>query len=285
MKMFNAKTLWIMDAILLVAFLLAYFRDLTGLNLHQVLGTFAVILAAYHLLIHWDWVTSVFSRLKAKTSSMSRLYFGLDVGLFFGFFMIIVTGLVISSWLNLTLLSYDTWLKVHIISAMATMMLLAVKIIVHWQWISRTAHKVFNRPVRSSVTAISAGNSPSQNPMSRREFLRVAVPTGAVTIAAAGMAIRSLGQLNLYAESSSSPYAYAQNPSNEFVAPSAATPTINAPADTTASTTQPTTVVPTQPAAVTACTVRCNRGCGYPGRCRRYTDSNNNNRCDLGECL
>jgi hypothetical protein len=33
------------------------------------------------------------------------------------------------------------------------------------------------------------------------------------------------------------------------------------------------------------CVVRCNKGCSYPGHCRRYVDTNKNNRCDMGECL
>jgi hypothetical protein len=37
--------------------------------------------------------------------------------------------------------------------------------------------------------------------------------------------------------------------------------------------------------SASACQVRCNRRCSYPGHCRRYTDSNKNGRCDLGECL
>ena len=32
------------------------------------------------------------------------------------------------------------------------------------------------------------------------------------------------------------------------------------------------------------CVARCPRGCSYPGSCRRYTDANENGRCDLGEC-
>ena len=32
------------------------------------------------------------------------------------------------------------------------------------------------------------------------------------------------------------------------------------------------------------CQVLCNRRCSFPGHCRRYTDANGNNRCDLGEC-
>ena len=38
-------------------------------------------------------------------------------------------------------------------------------------------------------------------------------------------------------------------------------------------------------ASSTACTIRCNKGCSYPGHCRRYVDTNRNNRCDLGECM
>ena len=33
------------------------------------------------------------------------------------------------------------------------------------------------------------------------------------------------------------------------------------------------------------CVVRCNRRCSYPGHCRKYTDSNNYGKCDLGQCV
>jgi hypothetical protein len=44
------------------------------------------------------------------------------------------------------------------------------------------------------------------------------------------------------------------------------------------------TVTETQ-TAVAACTIRCPRGCSFPGHCRRYVDQNGNGKCDLGECL
>jgi anaerobic selenocysteine-containing dehydrogenase len=37
--------------------------------------------------------------------------------------------------------------------------------------------------------------------------------------------------------------------------------------------------------AASSCSVLCPRGCSYPGRCHRYQDSNQNGRCDLGECV
>jgi hypothetical protein len=63
---------------------------------------------------------------------------------------------------------------------------------------------------------------------------------------------------------------------------------------TTASTVAPAaapTTVPTQASVAASqntaatCSVRCRRGCSFPGHCRRYIDSNGNGKCDLGECL
>jgi len=34
-----------------------------------------------------------------------------------------------------------------------------------------------------------------------------------------------------------------------------------------------------------SCVQRCPGACSYPGRCKRYTDTNGNGRCDLGECI
>ena len=45
------------------------------------------------------------------------------------------------------------------------------------------------------------------------------------------------------------------------------------------------TAVPNNNQSSSNCVVLCPNGCSYPGRCRRYVDSNNNQRCDLGECL
>jgi len=290
LKIKNPKYRWIIDAILFAAVLLVYFLDLTGLPLHQLLGVFIGFFSAYHLLIHWEWVISVFSRLRMKTSSRSRLYFGLDLGLFIGLFIILFTGLVISTWFSLALENHDSWLKIHILSSVGTLALLTVKIMAHWRWIAVTAKKIFVSSARSKVSSVTLTAPSGQAQMSRREFLRVAVPAGAVTLAAAAMAIRSLTELRLEDAASISPYAYAQGlstPTGPVSSSVQATPTGGS---TSAAAAQPTLAATTQaPAtqsiAVNPCTVRCNRGCSFPGHCRRYTDSNNNNRCDLGECL
>jgi len=87
---------------------------------------------------------------------------------------------------------------------------------------------------------------------SRRDFLKLMSAVGVVSIIALTRAAGSLAQEQ--AESTGETTAFAQT---------------NAAGSSSAQ----------------ACTVRCGRRCSYPGHCRRYTDANNNGRCDLGECL
>jgi len=287
MKLKNAKYRWVIDALLFVSFLLAFFLDLTGLTFHQFLGVFIGLLCLYHLIIHWDWVVSVASRFTGKTSRQSREYFLLDAGTFAGFILILFTGLVISSWFNLPLTHFDTWLRIHILSSLATLGLLGVKLVRHWNWIQVTTRKIFTKTGSGQVSS-KAPPAQTNGMVSRREFLRVVLPAGALTVAAAGLAVKRLASLNLEETATNPSLAYAQ---------SAVTAITQVPTDAgrlrqgqTTSTPVTATEQPTlaaTPIVVTSapCVVRCNRGCSYPGRCRRYTDSNNNQRCDLGECL
>ena len=84
---------------LLITFLLTYFMDLTGLELHQYLGVAAALIAIFHLITHWNWVRSVTVRLFSKVSLRPKLYYVLDLSLFLGLVVITITGILISTWL------------------------------------------------------------------------------------------------------------------------------------------------------------------------------------------
>jgi len=61
----------------------------------------------------------------------------MDASLMLGFALILVTGLVISSWLALALENYAAWRNIHVIASVATLLIIVVKIGLHSRWMSK----------------------------------------------------------------------------------------------------------------------------------------------------
>jgi hypothetical protein len=258
-----AKNKWMIDAGLFGGFLLAFFLDLTGIELHQWLGIAAGAIAAYHLVTHWSWVTAVTRRFFSHTSNQSRLYYLVDAGMMAGFFAMVSTGVVISTWLSLSFINYETWKAVHIASAALTLLLTVLKIGLHGRWIVSTARKIFS-PAQPAValaaqriSTLPAARAPQG--FSRREFLKTMSVVSVASFAAMTQAVKGLAASGAGGSSSAT--------------------TATSSANSTATTTN------TSSSTSSACTVRCPKGCAFPGRCRRYQDSSGSHRCDLGECL
>jgi len=251
------KTNWWIDILLFAGFILAFFLDLTGFSLHQILGMAIGAVALYHLFAHQQWVEAVTRRFFGKTSNQARLYYLIDFALLGGFFMIIATGLVISSWLNLTLVSYAAWRWIHVTASVTTLLAVCLKLALHWRWIVSTSKRIIARTDTAQTGTIVMRPSSHANLTGRREFLKVMGVVGGISLVALSQSLQGL-----------------QIPESEDTAAESATTT------STSSTTLFSTS--NQQASVSS-SVQCNKGCSYPGHCRRYTDSNGNGRCDLGE--
>ncbi|MHB0875373.1 MAG: hypothetical protein ACYC5O_04935 [Anaerolineae bacterium] len=291
------KLKWIVDAVLLLGFLAALALDVTGLPLHQWLGVGIAALASYHLLVHRDWVASVTRRFFGQTGGRARLYYAIDAALLLGLLAITVSGLVISTWLNLPLANYEAWRVTHVAASLASLWLAVVKLGLHWRWIAAVAR-------RHVLPAIPAARTPAPVPATvpastgRRDFLKLVGGVG--TLAALATASVLDDRADALAPTA---VVYLDSPTATATPSATAEPTASASAAATATdspgasatgTETATAVASATPTAVaatatvqqaTTCTVRCPRGCSYPGQCRRYVDSDGNKKCDLGECL
>lgn len=173
---------WLVDAGLFALFLVAAVLDLTGEALHQWLGLAVGTLAAYHLLAHWTWVKAVSQRLLGGTSAQAQLYYLIDAGLLTGFLLIVLSGLVISTWFDLSLANHDDWRSLHEIVTLLTLGLIVIKIGVHWRWIIKIGKKVFQtEPRQMGRAAALIKPAAAANSMDRGDFLRL---MGIVTAAA-----------------------------------------------------------------------------------------------------
>ena len=153
MKQDKQKRNWIIDAVLFGGFLVALWLDLTGVAVHQWLGIAVGALAGYHLVAHWSWVKAVTGRLFGRTSRQSRQFYAVDAGLAVGFVTIAVTGLAISTWLDLSLASYVVWRNIHVLASVVTLALVVGKIGLHWRWIVSTARRrIFPAPAPAGQT-------------------------------------------------------------------------------------------------------------------------------------
>lgn len=110
-----------------MGFLVSFAMDWTDLSLHQWIGIFGGLLAIYHLVIHWDWVTAVTMRFFRKTSGQARTYYLLVASIMLGFYLILVTGIVISTWLNLALTNYSAWVDFHVTTFIMSLCLVVLR--------------------------------------------------------------------------------------------------------------------------------------------------------------
>jgi hypothetical protein len=265
MKTNKQKHRWLIDAALFIGFLLSFWLELTGVALHQWLGVAIGVVAGYHLVTHWTWVKSVTDRFFKQTSQQARLYYVIDAGVLIGLATIIVTGLVISTWFDLALANFPAWKTIHVIASIGTLAAVVAKLGLHWRWIVATARR-YIIPRRQQPVPVPAAIA-----LGRREFLRLMGGVSAVAVIAGGSALNALAQTAATTASIAAPSSKTANQSSG---------TVNTqPQSTSSGTTS------TQSQSASTCTVRCQKGCSYPGHCRRYTDSNNNGRCDFGECV
>jgi hypothetical protein len=306
------KSKWLVDAALFGVFIVSFFLDITGLVLHQWIGLFAGAIAVYHLVTHWNWVTAVTRRFFGQTNNKSRLYYALDAMLVTGFATIASTGLLISTWLNLPLENYDLWRTIHIGASIGTLAVTVLKLAAHWRWIANVAKTFVARPAAPQLKPALA-RATGAKAVSRRNFLEVMGAVGIASFFAMGNAVKSLqpaqaeepaasAQTNEVASTNvaavtTNTQTTAATDTNVAVAANtqAATATSTTAAAATSQATStpvattitlaPTATATAQTTTASACTVRCNKGCSFPGRCRRYVDANGNNKCDQGECL
>jgi len=285
MKNNKQKTNLILDVLLFAGFILCFFMDLTGISLHQWMGVVLCGAAVIHLLLHDSWVKNVLQRF-SDLRTRPQILFLLDAAVAFGFVGVLVTGLIISTWLNLPLMSIYGWISIHTAFSIETLFFLLVKVGFHWRWISCAIRTLFaKKPAALPVLQTAVLNpllapalQPAGKQISRRDFLAVMGVAGVASYLAVHSLLKD-DQLVVSAQSVIEAATATANPTTS------ATVAQSTSATATMATTAPTaTQVPTQQATY-SCTVLCREGCSFPGRCRRYVDSNGNNLCDNGECL
>ena len=313
------KVNWFVNVALMLGFPLAFAVDWTGLPLHQWFGVLVAMIAAVHLILHWSWCRKVTARLAEALPGKTRACWFLDVGLLAGFIVMLVTGLVISTWFTKVPVRYDLWRDCHIAASYASLGLAAIKMAMKFALARRPIERRSPRESRKPLGVSAHTNNLATGiggvnvtwaaaPISRRQALLLiglagmAVPMGANIFGFEGHPLAQATPTELtpgvkppLSSESKTDMGLAvpkpqplQNREAHFLDPDEQAKSI-APAtwNSAVSDGPSQTAIPDATVLATAatCTVRCSKQCAYPGQCRRYVDANRNGLCDMGECL
>jgi hypothetical protein len=142
-----------LDALLLVAFTLAYSLGFTGIAFHEWLGIGLGVVLLVHLTLHWDWVTRTTRRL-LRPGGRERFVWLVNLLLLLSMTLCIASGILISEvalpQLGITLPASSFWRQMHNTTATVTLILVPIHAALRWRWIVGVARRFAAwRPGRS----------------------------------------------------------------------------------------------------------------------------------------
>ena len=148
--MSNKKNL-ILDIVIFLAFLAVANPSLTGNSIHEWLSIAFSAALITHLLFHWKWVVSVTKKFFKKLFHQSRLNFVVNLLFFIAMTICILSGLLISknvmSSLGIQLNAGREWKSIHVLSADLSVILLALHLGLHLNWVLYVIKRYLLSPV------------------------------------------------------------------------------------------------------------------------------------------
>lgn len=132
---------FILNIFLLVTFLFLMDEwSFLGITFHEIAGLAICLFYILHKALSWQFIKETTCRLFGKIPGRSRTHYILDVLLFIGFILIIMSGMGIAktidfSWLGFSKESFIVWRFMHTSVSMIVLMLVGVHIGLHWSWV------------------------------------------------------------------------------------------------------------------------------------------------------
>lgn len=143
------KTRYVLDALLLISFMLVSAPQVTGVPLHEWISLIFIVPFIIHLLLHWDWLKKSFSRVTNKISAKERFNTLWNYLIYLIMLLVFVSGFLVSVALlpviSIEIQIQDFWEKLHHDSATLIMPMLGVHLALHWHWIVKLSKRMFKK--------------------------------------------------------------------------------------------------------------------------------------------
>lgn len=133
-----------LDALLLLAYTLAYSLGFTGIATHEWLGIGLGAALLVHITLHWDWVARTTGKL-LRPNGRERFIWLVNLLLLVSMTLCIASGILISEvalpQLGITPAPSSFWRQMHDTTATLTLILVPVHAALRWRWIVGVARR------------------------------------------------------------------------------------------------------------------------------------------------
>ena len=126
----------VLDIIMFISMILLMKTNITGLQLHEILGICLFIIFIIHKIINFKWVKSVGKNILNKNmKSKSKIMFSLDLILFVFIILNVITGILVSKFIlvSITANNIETVTILHKFFAWWSLILISIHIGLHWE--------------------------------------------------------------------------------------------------------------------------------------------------------
>lgn len=126
----------VLDIVMFISMVLLMKINITGLQLHEILGICLFIIFIIHKIINFKWVKSVGKNILNKNmKSKSKIMFFLDLILFIFVTLNVATGILVSKFIlvSITVNNIETVTILHKFFAWWSLILISIHIGLHWE--------------------------------------------------------------------------------------------------------------------------------------------------------
>ncbi|WP_227006611.1 cytochrome b/b6 domain-containing protein [Shewanella donghaensis] len=149
------KTRYVMNAWLLIGFVLVCAPKATGIALHEWLSLVFIVPLVIHLLLHWDWLKALPKKFIKQLSGESRFNAIWDLIFYLAMLMVILSGFLVSEvifpQLGIPLDIEPFWSMTHHNLGNMLMPMLGIHLAMHWKWIKSMTKKIFKKTNTTKV--------------------------------------------------------------------------------------------------------------------------------------
>ena len=129
----------VIDLVIFGAFVVATAPRFTGIALHEWLSLAFAAVIVIHIVIHWQWITTVGMGFVRKLGASGRFSFVLNVLLFIAVTLLTYSGIAISRdampSLGIDIHGTMAWRGLHHAFSNICVVIIGLHVALHWRWI------------------------------------------------------------------------------------------------------------------------------------------------------